>query len=140
MSIPFVDTDIIIRLLTGDDPVKQADARALFESVEQGELTVAAPDTVIADAVYVLRSRGLYNLPKSEIAELLIPLVSLPGFRVTNRRAVLAALRLYADHPQLDFTDALIIAMARQSDLPVVYSYDRDYDRIEGITRREPGP
>lgn len=54
MAHPFVDTDVIIRLLTGDDPDKQQAARKLFEQVAQGTLTLAAPDTVIADAVFVL--------------------------------------------------------------------------------------
>ncbi len=51
MTQPFIDTDVIIRFLTGDDPEKQAAASSLFEQVEQGLLTIAAPDTVIADAV-----------------------------------------------------------------------------------------
>lgn len=50
----YVDTDVIIRLLTADDPTKAAEAGALFEAVEQGHVTLAAPDTVIADAVFVL--------------------------------------------------------------------------------------
>ena len=56
MTQPFIDTDVIIRFLTGDDPEKQAAATRLFEQIEQGFLTVQAPDTVIADAVYVLAS------------------------------------------------------------------------------------
>jgi predicted nucleic acid-binding protein len=54
MAHPYVDTDVIIRLLTGDDVVKHEAARGLFEQVEQGSLTLAAPDAVIADAVFVL--------------------------------------------------------------------------------------
>ena len=56
MSVPYVDTDVIIRLVTGDDAAKQAAARVLFRAVEDGQLTVAAPYTVIADAVFVLAS------------------------------------------------------------------------------------
>ena len=35
MATPFIDTDVIIRFLTGDDPQKQAAAITLFEQVEQ---------------------------------------------------------------------------------------------------------
>ncbi len=63
MTVPYVDTDVIIRLGTGDDPAKQAAARALFRAVEEGRLTVAAPYTVIADAVFVLSSPRTYGLP-----------------------------------------------------------------------------
>src|SRR3954465_1236090 len=128
MAIPFVDTDVIIRLLTGDDPAKQTQAAALFEQVEQGQLTLAAPDTVIADAVFVLSSPRLYHLPRHEIAELLIPLVQLPSFHVQNRRAVVAALSLYATTASLDFGDALIIAAMQEAGAHTLYSYDMHFD------------
>jgi predicted nucleic acid-binding protein len=138
MPIPFVDTDVIIRLLTGDDPVKQTQAAALFEQVEQGKLTLAAPHTVIADAVFVLSSPRLYHLPRHEVAELLIPLVQLPGFHVQNRRAVVAALSLYATTASLDFGDALIIATMQETNAHTLYSYDAHFDRIADITRQSP--
>jgi predicted nucleic acid-binding protein len=138
MSHPYIDTDVIIRLLTGDDQEKQRQARVLFEQVEHGRLIVSAPDTVIADTVHVLHSKRLYNRPKAEVAELLIPLVRLPGFRIKNRQAVLAALRLYGTSAKLDFTDALIVALMQQTGPPVVCSWDKDYDDVVGVTRLEP--
>ena len=137
MSIPFIDTDVIIRLLTGDDLEKQARAAALFKEVERGILQIAAPVTVIADAVYVLSSRRLYNLPRAEVRQLLTALVRLPGFRIHKRRAVLRALDLYASMNS-DFGDALIVASMERVSSQVIYSYDTDFDRIKGLTRREP--
>ncbi|HEX6796496.1 MAG TPA: PIN domain-containing protein [Ktedonobacterales bacterium] len=137
MSLPFVDTDVIIRLLTGDDPTKQAAAKALFEQVEQGTLTVAAPVTVIADAVYVLSSARLYHLPRTQVSALLSALVSLPHFRIRNRRAVLRALELYAP-TNLDFGDVFIAASMEQLGAHVLYSYDKGFDRLSGIQRQQP--
>jgi predicted nucleic acid-binding protein len=137
MTQPFIDTDVIIRFLTGDDPEKQAAASALFEQVEQGLLAVQAPDTLIADAVYVLSSPRLYHLARGEILEMLAALVRLPQFHIQNRWSVLQALDIYASS-RLDFGDALIIASMQQQGSQVLYSYDADFDRIEGITRREP--
>jgi len=137
MTYPYVDTDVIIRLLTGDNPTKQAAARVLFEQVEQGQSTLAAPDTVIADAVFVLSSPRLYHLPRQQVAALLIPLVRLPHFRVKNRRVVLQALALYATH-NLDYSDVFIVASMQRSASVTLYSYDRGFDRIAGITRQEP--
>jgi len=138
MSYPSVDTSVIIRLLTGDDPEKQARSKALFERIEQGTLAVVAPVTVIADAVYVLSSRKTYKRSREEVAALLLPLVRLPGFHVQSRRAVLSALQLYGTTRGLDFGDALVAASALQIDSPVVFAHDTDFDRIAGITRREP--
>jgi predicted nucleic acid-binding protein len=138
MTHPCVDTDVIIRLLTGDDPAKQAQAAALFEQVEQGQLIIVAPYTVIADAVFVLASRRLYHLPRQEVASLLLSLVRLPNFHVENRRAVLSALTIYATTAKLDFGDAMIIAMMRERGSTLVYSYDAHFDRIPGIVRQQP--
>ncbi len=138
MAVPFVDTDVIIRLLTGDDPDKQARTAALFQQVEDGTLTLAAPSTVIADVVYVLASPRLYHLPRNQVAALLTTLVRLRNFRVQNRRAVLRALGAYAGAgTNLGFGDALIIAAMQQSGADVLYSFDADFDRVSGIIRRE---
>jgi predicted nucleic acid-binding protein len=137
MTTPFINTDVIIRFLTGDDPGKQAAATALFEQVEQGLLTVAAPDTVIADAVYVLSSPRLYHLARSAVQELLGALVQLAYFQVQNKLAVLHALELYGS-TRLDFGDTLIIASMEQQHSRILYSYDTDFDRFEGISRQEP--
>lgn len=137
MTQPFVDTDVIIRFLTGDDPKKQTSAAALFERVEQGLLTVQAPDTVIADAVYVLSSPRLYHIDRSDIRDMLTTIVRLPQFQVQNRWNVLRALEIYAA-TKLDFGDVLIIASMEYQGSHLLYSYDRDFDRIGSITRQEP--
>ena len=137
MTQPFIDTDVIIRFLTGDDPEKQAAASSLFEQVEQGLLTIAAPDTVIADAVYVLSSPRLYHLARNEVQELLIALAHLPHFQVQNRPAVLRALEMFGS-TKLDFGDTLILASMEQQHSHILYAYDADFDRFDGIIRQEP--
>lgn len=137
MSSYFVDTNVLIRLLTGDDVKKQEASAALFTKVEEGTITLHAPDTVIADAVFVLSSRRLYNLPHLKIAQLLTPLVRLKHFRVRNRHVVLHALSIYGD-TAIDFGDAMIVAAMQQAKSDKLYSFDTDFDGISGIARQEP--
>jgi predicted nucleic acid-binding protein len=137
MTEPFIDTDIVIRLLTGDDTRKQANARSLFKRVEAGRLTVAAPSTVIADAVFVQSSPRHYNLARADVQALLTPLLRLPGFRVQHRHSLVLALEIFAT-TKLDFGDAFIVASMQQAGAEVVYSNDRDFDRISGVTRLDP--
>ncbi|HVB75722.1 MAG TPA: PIN domain-containing protein [Ktedonobacteraceae bacterium] len=137
MTQPFIDTDVIIRLLTGDDPVKQESATSLFDQVEQGLLTLTAPDTVIADAVFVLSSPRLYHIARGEIQEMLTTLVRLPHFQVENRFNVLRSLEIYGSS-NLDFGDTLIIASMEQQNSRILYSYDKGFDRIQGVNRQEP--
>ena len=137
MTEAFVDTDVIIRLVTGDDAAKQAAAVSLFEQAEAGGITLKAPVTVIADAVYVLSSRRLYNLPRSEIQAILDRILQIRHFEVESNAVVSEALQVYVNG-NLDFGDAMIVASMRLDDCPDLYSYDRDFDRLTGITRIEP--
>lgn len=137
MSDSFVDTDVLIRLLTGDDAIKMAQANALFNRVQRGEITLAAPVTVIADAVHVLRSNKLYGVSRSEIRDLLTELVKLPHFKVENRRIVLDALDIYGS-TNVDFGDAMIVATMRQIGARTIYSYDKDFNRFGDIDRITP--
>jgi predicted nucleic acid-binding protein len=84
MAEAFVDVNILIRLLTGDDPQKQHDCLRLFKEVENGGLTLYTPVTTIADAVYVLTSSRHYGLPRAQGA------LSAP---VGRHRVTLAAVR-----------------------------------------------
>jgi predicted nucleic acid-binding protein len=137
MSEAFLDTDIIIRFVAGDDPAKQAAAAALFREVQAEAITLRAPDTVIADAVYVLASPRLYQLSRDRIRDELATLLRLPSFRVHNRRLLLRALDIYAA-TRLDFGDAMLVATAERRGGGDLYSHDRDFDDLPGIQRREP--
>ena len=139
MSGSYIDTDVIVRLVTGDDPDKQAAAAQLFQDVEDGKRTVAAPVTVIADAIFVLCSKRLYNMPRPQAAAALARLVRIPGFHVDRKRTVLAALDLFGS-TNVDFGDCMLVASMQQAGTTTLYSYDRDFDRFPGIERKEPEP
>jgi uncharacterized protein len=136
--VPAIDTSVIIRLVTGDDPIKQEKARTLFKRIESGDLTVLAPLTVIADCVYVLTKPGAgYNLTNAEAVGLLLPILRLPHFKVDSRKLVMRALNLCAGR-NIDFGDAYIAATLEHIGSDTVYSYDEDFDRLKGIIRMEP--
>lgn len=41
-------------------------------------------------------------------------------------------------YSNLDFGDAMLVAEAQERGAQLIYSYDRDFDRIHGVTRLEP--
>ncbi len=137
MTDPFIDTNILVHYVTGDDPEKQERTAHLLEVVEAGKQRVIVPLTVFADTIHVLCSPRIYNRPPSEVAVALTPWVRCPHFKIKNRRMILLALNLFATGT-LDFDDAMIVASMRQVGSQVLFSYDQDFDRIEGLTRKEP--
>jgi predicted nucleic acid-binding protein len=138
VSDPFVDTNVFVRFITGDDPVKQAAAQALFRRMEAGSITLRAPDTVIADAVFVLCSARLYNPPRPRVRTELATLLRCPHLKVHNRRILLRALDIFAGYPRLDFGDAMILAAMERRGSTDVYSYDHDFEGAPSIQRRDP--
>jgi len=134
---PWVDTDVIIRLLTADDLKKQRASFSLFEKAEKGKIILTAPTTVVADCVYVLSSPRLYNLSRGKICGLLSTLIQIPNFKVENKENVLKALELYVS-TSIDFSDAYLMATVLRSKDKTVYSYDHDFDRETAIKRVEP--
>lgn len=102
-----VDTNVVIRLLTGDDPAQLERARRLFETE-----AVFLPKTVVLETEWVLRS--LYRLAPREIARALSALVALPQVRSEDAATIIEALEWLRQG--LDFADALHLASSRMAE------------------------
>ena len=137
MNVAYLDTNVIIRYITGDDPQKQAAAAELFERIERRELEVVIPLPVIDEASYVLASNRNYGLPWNQVADLLSALIRNPGIRVENKALVIEALSIVKAN-RIDFGDAYIVALMRRTTDAIVYSWDQDFDSFSDIERREP--
>jgi len=138
--VSFVDANIFLRHLLNDDPVKSPACFALIQSIEQGHVTAWTSELVIAELVWVLSSRQLYNLPRERIRSLLLPLILLillPHLRVPRKRLYVRVFDLYVSRP-IDFIDAYHAALLEHRGETELFSYDRDFDRVPGLTRREP--
>jgi predicted nucleic acid-binding protein len=135
----FVDTNIFIRFLTGDEPAKAQRCKELFERANRGEVELTTSESVIAEIVFILSSKRLYNLSRSDIRARLYPIISIQGLKLAHRRMYLRALDIYEQN-NLDFEDALTVAQMERQEVIDLYSYDQDFDKVDGtnITRLEP--
>jgi predicted nucleic acid-binding protein len=139
MLVRYLDTNPIIRLLTGDHPDHAAKARTMFERAGRGEFTLYLPEATVVEVVNVLSSPRLYKLPRAEVAAKLTKLFTLPGLHVPRKTTYRRALELWVQTPQVrDFTDALHVAHMERLKIPIIASFDADFDRFPGITREEP--
>jgi len=98
-----VDTNIIVRYLTGDDPAQAAKVRAVI-----GHEPVFVPRTVLLEVEWVLR--GVYTMTPKQIIPALRALAGLPGVSVEDPVMVAKAMD-WAD-AGMDFADALHLAAA----------------------------
>ena len=135
----FLDTNVILRYLTRDDEAKADACYSLFQEVKQGVEELFTCESIIAEVVYVLSSsRAPYQLSHSEVRDRLLPILSLRGLKIPQKRTYLRALDLYATSPFLDYEDAVAAAHMEQRGILEIVSYDKDFDRIAGIRRTEP--
>lgn len=128
----FIDTNILIRHLTGDPPEQARRATGFIARADQ-ELLLA--DLVAAEVVYVLES--FYEVKRPRVAELLRAILAFRSIVVLDAPLLLRALALY-DSDRLDFADAYLIASAETSGVGRVVSVDRSIDRVTTVRRIEP--
>jgi predicted nucleic acid-binding protein len=133
----FLDTNVIVRYATGDDEEKARACLGLLTRLERGEETVVTTDLAIAEAVFTLESPRRYGLGRQRIREVLEPIIALRGLGLPRKALYARAFDLYCRH-NISFPDAFSAAYMEAHGLSEVYSYDRDFDRVEGLKRVEP--
>lgn len=132
----FVDTNILLRHILADDSSQSPAASKLFSSVESGDAVVRIADTVVFEAVYVLQSR--YDVPRSEISESVLSILELPGVMLDGKSAYREVCSLWTSQPILSFADCFHAVLAKRFSGGVIISYDKGFDRLPGVVRREP--
>lgn len=127
----FLDTNILVRHLTGDPPAMAA--RATRFLAESNSLLLT--DLVVAETVYVLES--FYEVPRARVAEILRAVVGFESIVVIDEGLLLRALEVY-EVERLDFAEAYLVACAEVTGVGVVASFDRAIDRVGSVRRVEP--
>ncbi len=107
-----IDTNLIVRYLTGDQPQQSRKAKALIDS----ELVFVCK-TVLLETAWVLRS--VFGFTPTEIAKALTDLAGLPSVTLEDAAIVATALNWMAGG--MDFADALHLANAQGSDAFVTF-------------------
>jgi len=128
----FVDTNVLIRHLTGD-PVEMA-TRATSYLRTETELLVT--DLVVAETVYVLES--FYEIPRERVAVALRSLIALASVETVDSALLLRALEVY-EIDRIDFAEAYLVASAESTGVNRIASFDRSIDRVRTVERVEPG-
>ena len=127
----FVDTNVLVRHLTGDPPSQAARATRYLRGADELLLT----DLILAEIVYVLES--FYETPRPTVAETLRAVLAFPAIKMVDPELMQRAVEVY-DIDRLDFADAYLVACAERSGVGVIASFDRSMDRVTTVRREEP--
>ena len=127
----FVDTNVLVRHLTGDPPAMAERATAFLAA--ESELYVA--DLIVAETIYVLES--FYKAPREQIADAMRSLVAMRSMITVDPALSLRAIEVY-EVERLDFAEAYLVACAESTGIGRVASFDRTIDRVATVERIEP--
>ena len=135
MEKVFIDTNLFLRYLTKDDPGKYERCREVFKKAVEGKVSLLTSEIVIAELIWTLLS--YYKVPKAEVIEKVSIIISTPNLHLVDKTIIADSLVLYSQK-NIDFIDAYNALFMKFHGLEKIYSYDEDFDAIEGIEREEP--
>ena len=127
----FVDTNVLIRHLTGDPPDLAARATSFLAGADE----LLLPDLIVAEIVYVLES--YYEVPTEDVARLVRSVIAFAPIQTLDPAVLLRSLEVYETH-RIDFAEAYLVASAEAAGIPDIVSFDRSIDRVATANRIEP--
>jgi predicted nucleic-acid-binding protein len=122
-----VDTNVLVRLITRDDPRQTAAA----ENFVQSGAWVST--LALAEAMWVLGS--VYELDSKRQATAVEMLLNHRQIVIQDRETVTEALELFRRRPALGFSDCLMLESARKAGHLPFGTFDRNLARVEGAQK-----
>ncbi len=135
----FLDANIFIyayykpkRQLTQKERLMKEHAQRIVSGISQGKEEVLTTVVHLSEAVNILK----HGLPLDRLTTMVLGLFMLDNVKIEgiSREAYFAATELGED-VKLDPNDALAVDVMRLIDIEEIYSFDEDFDKVEGISR-----
>jgi predicted nucleic-acid-binding protein len=118
------DTNVIVRLIARDD------ARQVEQALAQARAGLWVSHVVLVEVTWVLSS--VYDLATDQIANAMELLLDHPDLTVEGPDVVRAALAQFDGRRGVDFSDCLIVEIARKAGQAPLLTFDRASAKLDG--------
>lgn len=122
-----VDTNVLVRLITRDDPRQVVSADHF---VAKGAWV---SHLALAETSWVLAS--VYDRSAAEIATAVELLLNHRELTLQDPDVVAAALAVFKDRPAVGFSDCLLLEIARKAGQLPLGTFDRDLGELDGAQK-----
>ena len=122
-----VDTNVLVRLLVRDDPDQ---LRASEEFISKGAWV---SHLVLAETLWVLDS--VYDLSRAQLATAVEMLLNHRELTLQDADVVTAALGHYRRKPAVQFSDCLMLEIARKAGHLPIATFDRSFAKLADVQR-----
>lgn len=135
----FLDANVFIyayykskRSLTAKEQFMKNQAKEILNRVNEGKEEVMTTVVHVAETVNILK----HGMPLESLVNLILSLFMIDNLKIigVNRETYFAATELGRDL-KLEPNDALIAEIMKANGTKEVYSFDKDLEKIAGITR-----
>lgn len=133
MPAAVLDTNVLVATAHRRDQFHEP-ARAIVSEMDLGELpTGHVTNYVLAETLNLVGER----ISETVALELLDRLEESAGFEVVHlpKTDFGTGQALYRQYENLTFVDAVTVAYVRRAGIDYVYSFDDDFDTVDGATR-----
>jgi predicted nucleic-acid-binding protein len=122
-----VDTNVLVRLIARDEPTQ---VRVAEEFVSKGAWI---SHLVLAETVWVLDS--VYGLSRDRLTVAVEMLLNHRELTLQDSEVVSEALENYRKRTAVDFSDCLVLGIAKKAGHMPIGTFDRDFAKMEGVQR-----
>ncbi|HLE75949.1 MAG TPA: type II toxin-antitoxin system VapC family toxin [Candidatus Bathyarchaeia archaeon] len=135
----FLDANVFIyayykpkKQLTQKEKQMKEHAKKIISAVSQGKEEVIMTVVHVSEIVNILK----HGMPLDQLTAIIRGLFMLDNVRIVGvtREAYFAATEL-GDDLKLEANDALAVDVMRLNDIKEIYSFDEDFNQIEGIVK-----
>ena len=124
-----LDTNVLIRYLTRDNPEQAEAARALLQGLTTDNGPGFICREVVIEVVWVLERS--YRFTRERIANIVVELVATDTLVIEDDNDVAQAATAYRQG-SADFSDLMILAAANRVGAQPLYTFDRRFARLDG--------
>ncbi|WP_436911392.1 type II toxin-antitoxin system VapC family toxin [Halosimplex marinum] len=135
MATALADSNVFIAARLANDQHHETGA-AITDGIDAGDLpNVRVPDDALSEVLNYLHTRAGHEAA----VETFDAVLSTPNFELDRTTATDfdTGRTLFRRYRGLSFTDSVLCAYARRTGIDYVYSFDDDFDAVDGITRLE---
>ena len=126
MKEVLLDSNIFIRFLIQDVPSHFAQAKEIFQNIEDGKTRGIVSILVINEVIWILEN--FYELKRDVYIPKLVELLSLENMKIfeAKKDVILSTIQEMTQH-SFDFTDVYLFAVKGERK---IVSFDKDFDRL----------
>ncbi len=124
-----VDTNVLLRVLTQDDPAQTERAASLMTGAEAAGEPILVNDVVLVETMWTMSRR--YQAPRAQLLDIARSLLDTPSFAFERRGNVERAVSLF-ERSDADFSDCLIVAKNAAAGCRFTTTFDAECAKLAG--------